>query len=357
MKKLHLIVVSLFIVVLGCTKTNNNGGTISTVAGNGTSGFSGDGGPVVSAEINSPQGIAIDKSGNIYFTDVGNFRIRKISSSGIITTIAGNGTSGFSGDGGPAIEAELGWPSEIALDKAGNIYFTDSYNNRIRKISFEGIITTIAGNGMANVSGDGGPALNAGLLSPQGITLDASGNIYFTNGGPSIRKISTSGIITTIAGTGEFGFSGDGGPATAALLTGPLALIFDDSGNLFFTDVERIRKISTTGIITTIAGIGTVGFSGDDGTATFAQLYNPNGIVPDGSGNIYFTDLGNNRIRKISSAGIITTIAGNGYGGFRGDGGPAISAELYGPGGITIDLFGNIYFSDFYNNRIRKISN
>jgi sugar lactone lactonase YvrE len=357
MKRLHLILISFFVVVLGCTKTNNISGTISTVAGSGTPGFSGDGGPVGSAEINSPQGIAIDELGNIYFTDVGNFRIRKISSSGIITTIAGNGTSGFSGDGGPAIEAELGWPSEIALDKAGNIYFTDYNNNRIRKISSEGIISTIAGSGIANVSGDGGPAINAGLLGPQGITLDASGNIYFTNGGPSIRKISTSGIITTIAGTGEFGFSGDGGQAIAAQLTGPLALIFDNSGNLYFTDEERIRKISSSGIITTIAGIGSVGFSGDGGTATLAQLYNPNGIVLDRSGNIYITDLGNNRIRKISSAGIITTFAGNGYGGFMGDGGPAISAELYGPGGITMDLSGNIYFTDFNNNRIRKISN
>lgn len=356
MKKLllFLLLILITIFLFSCTKTSNNSGKITTIVG-GDYGFAGDGGSVDFVKINSPTGITSDGSGNIYFTDVGNYRIRKISTAGVVTTVAGNGVSGFSGDGGPAIDAELGFPSEIALDKEGNIYFTDYNNNRIRKISTSGIITTVAGNGSTKETGDGGPAIAAGLLAPEGITLDASGNIFFTDGF-IIRKISASGTISAFAGNGTPGFSGDGGPATEALLMGPLALCLDAEGNMFFTDEERIRKISASGIITTVAGNGAVGFSGDGSQAISAEVYNPNGIAVDESENIYFTDLGNNRIRKISSSGIISTIAGNGSGGFSGDGGPATSAELYGPGGITLDPFG-IYFTDFDNNRIRKISN
>jgi sugar lactone lactonase YvrE len=361
MRKFSLLVFPFLIIVLvqGCKKTDitpSNEGIISTIAGNGMVGLSPDGIYATSAALNFPLCLAMDNSRNIYFTEPGNYMIKKISSSGIITSIAGNGVSGFGGDGGLAINAEIGYPSGVAVDASGNIYFSDYYNNRIRKISPSGIIYSIGGNGTAASNGDGGLATDAAIWGPQGIVLDPSGNIYFTDaGGPRIRKISSSGIISTFAGNGSFGFSGDGGPATDAELIGPLGLTFDQSGNMYFTDLDRIRKISASGIISTIAGNGSVGFRGDGGPAKSAVVYSPNGIAIDGSGNIYFTDLGNERIRKISSSGIITTIAGNGLSGFRGDHGPATSAELLGPVGIVVDESGNIYFTDCNNNRIRKI--
>jgi sugar lactone lactonase YvrE len=310
-----------------------------------------------STELYTPHGVAVDSSGNIYIADNGNNRVRKVSA-GIIITVAGNGTGLYSGDSGAATSAELYGPSGVAVDSSGNIYIADTYNERIRKVSTSGIITTVAGNGAATFSGDGGAATSAELHGPSGVAVDSSGNIYIADTyNERIRKVSTSGIITTVAGNGTGGYSGDGGAATSAELYYPSGVAVDSSGNIYIADRnnDRIREVSTSGIITTVAGNGTWGYSGDSGAATSAELYGPSGVAVDSSGNIFFVEDGNNRVRKVSASGIITTVAGNGTGGYSGDGGVATSAELYTPYGVAVDSSGNIYIADLNNNRIRKV--
>ena len=340
------------------------GQTITTIAGNGTQGFAGDGGPATSASL-TPAGVCVDGSGNIYIADDVNNRIRKVSPSGIISTIAGNGNYGFSGDGGPATSASLAQPLGVFVDGLGNIYIADTDNRRIRKVSPSGVITTIAGNGNAGFSGDGGPATSTSLYNPRGVFVDGSGNIYIADqGNYRIRRVSPSGTISTIAGTGTRGFSGDGGPATSADLYTPAGVCVDDLGNIYIAEagysINRIRKVSSSGIITTIAGIGTgsgiPGFSGDGGPATSADLYTPTGVFVDGPGNVYIADQSNSRIRKVSPSGTISTIAGNGTNGFSGDGGIATSASLSSPSGVFVDESGNIYIADLNNRRIRKVA-
>lgn len=336
-----------------------SGQVMFTVAGNGTAGYSGDGGTAISSRINRPTGVALDRAGNIYFADSKNNRIRKITTGGVITTIAGTGIAGFSGDGGLATAAQLHSPNGIAIDNAGDIYVTDDSSYRIRKITTTGIITTIAGNGIAGISGDGGLATSAQLSQPTGIVIDLGKNIYIS-GYSSIRKIDSLGIISTFAGGELSGFSGDGGFASSAKLNLGSYLFsgvaVDESGNKYIADSwnNRIRKVSSYGIITTIAGNGTVGFSGDGNDATLAQLNNPMGITTDTHGNIYFTDNGNNRIRKITATGIITTVAGDGSNTYIGDGRNATAVGLSSPAGIAVDAYGKIYFAD--NNVIRGIS-
>jgi uncharacterized protein (TIGR03437 family) len=487
-------------------------GIITTLAGNNTSGFSGDGGPATSAMISHPRGIAVDAGGNVYFNDSDNNRTRKVSSDGIITTVVGSGKAGspiggFSGDGGLATAATLNHPEGMALDGGGNLYIADSGNQRIRKVDNRGVITTVAGNGSYGVSGDGGQATAAMLESPNGVAIDGSGNLYIadyagirkvnpagiiatvvkapasavaidgsgnlyinsggsTGTGANVSKVSADGALIPLAGTGEPNFFGDGGPATAAGLSSPQAVAFDRSGNLYIADQSnalvrkvnragiistvagngsrlfsgdgglatsagvvpwgiafdtngnmyiadrtgRIRKVDTKGIITTVAGNGLgstfpsegkpatsvlltpngvavdafdilyiadgqyvrkigpdgilrnvagnynsgIGFSGDGGPATAAGL-SADGIALDVSGNIYIADAHNNRIRKVTTNGIITTLAGNGSTGFSGDGGPAALASLKGPYGLTVDQAGAVYFADSSNDRIRKV--
>jgi hypothetical protein len=338
-------------------------GIISTFAGNGTAGYTGDNGPATSAQVNIPVGVAFDSAGNLYIGDNANSCVRKVNAAtGTITTVAGNGTAGYSGDGGAATSAQLNGPEVVALDSAGNLYIAEYYNNRIRKVTAAtGIITTVAGNGTQNYSGDGGPATSAALWSPTGVAVDSAGNLYIADfGNHRIRKVAgATGIITTVAGNGTLGYSGDGGPATSAALADPTHVVLDSVGNLIIADPgnNRVRKVTVaTGIITTVAGNGTGAYSGDGGPATSAALQNPEYLTLDSADNLYIGDYLNNRVRKVTVAtGIITTIAGNGTGAYTGDGGGATSAALHYPSSIAFDNAGNLYVSDLGNNRIRKV--
>lgn len=331
---------------------------ITTIAGTGAFSYTGDGVPATTASLNYPRGVAADAAGNVYIADYSNARIRKVNTSGIISTIAGTGFFGFSGDGGPATDATLSNPSNVLVDAAGNVYFSDEGNYRVRKISTTGIITTIAG-GAPGSSGDGGPATASGIATPEGIVFDGSGNLYIAEfTGHRVRKVNTSGIISTIVGDGYAGFTGDGGPATAARLSSPWGLATDAAGNLYICDGSnhRIRKISTSGTITTVAGTGVAAFGGDGGAASLAKLSYPTGIAIDAIGDIYIGEYGNHRVRKINALGVITTVAGTGATTFAGDGGPATVANLYNPSGVAFDGSGNLYITDYIFQRVRKVA-
>jgi hypothetical protein len=332
-------------------------GIITTVAGNGGEGFSGDGAAATNAGL-GPTGVAVDGSGNLFIADAGNNRIRKVDINGIITTVAGNGTAGSSGDGTAATNAGLG-PTGVAVDGSGNLFIADSRNNRIRKVNTSGIITTLAGNGAAGSSGDGAAATNASLSYPFGLAVDASGNVFMADTQNNrIRKVNTSGIITTVAGSGAQGYSGDGGAATNASLAFPNGVTVDGAGNLFIADInnKRIRMVGANGIITTSAGNGTMFYYGDGGIATNAGLGWPTGVAVDGSGNLFIADYGNSRIRKVNTNGTITTVAGNGAWVYSGDGAAATNASLSSPRGVAVDASGNLLIADSFNERIRKVN-
>ncbi len=436
-------------------------GIISTIAGTGVPGYTGDRGPATQATLNSPFEVALDSSGNLYVADAGNNVIRKVNSSGIITTVAGTGVAGFDGDGGPAIAAKLNFPRSVLLDGRGNLFVNDARNRRVRRVDTSGVITTFAGNGNGGSSGDGGLATQAPIGNPRSLGLDASGNllissasrvrrvdasgIIFTLAGsgsgfngdgntatatqfssptgllldagsllladsgngrirsvdasgkvttiaggfvgdgnaaalaalnapedicidPSgnliiadtdhhrIRKVEPSGKISTLAGIGFAGYGGDGGAASSAKLNYPLGVACDAAGNVYISDDVFVRKVDRTGIIRTIAGNGEYGYTGDGGPATAAKLGTPGPMVVEGSGNVYMTDEDFCVIRKIDTAGVISTFAGNGQCDFRGDGGPATAASLDVPLGITVDASGNVYIADTYNHRVRKVS-
>jgi sugar lactone lactonase YvrE len=328
---------------------------VNTVAGNGIAGFSGDGGQAVNAELNNPNGIAVDAVGDIYFADTNNNRVREIGPTGSITTVAGSTSLGFSGDGGPATSAELNTPIGIALDSSGNLYIADSNNARIREVDRTGTITTVAGNGQVGFGGDGGPATSAKLFEPNGVAVDALGNIYIADGGNSrVRKVNAVGTITTVAGNGTASFAGDGGPATTASLWDPVKVAVDSTGNLYIADFQnyRIRKVDSSGIITTIAGDGSVGCTGDGGLATNAAIGNAK-MALDPQGNVYLT--GCSTVREVNTAGTITTVAGNGTSGYAGDGGQAGSAEFSYVGDLAVATNGTVYLSDANNSRIREL--
>jgi hypothetical protein len=361
-KTLKITFLLLALLVASNNATSQN---INTIAGIGTAGFSGDAGAAILAQLYGPQDVALDTFGNVYIADAENHRIRKITATtGVITTIAGTGTFGYSGDGGPATSAKFYSPIGIGLDRAGNIYVADVGNNCIRKITAStGLITTVAGTGTAGYSGDGSLATSARLYAPYDVAVDDSGNLFIADvSNNCIRKVKAStGVISTVAGTTSPGFSGDGGAATLAKLYQPFSVIVDGSGNLYIADASnnRIRKVTaSTGTITTIAGTGTAGYSGDGGAATAAKFNKPYSIGLDLSGNIYISDFGNHRVRKITiSTGIISTIAGTGVFGFSGDGGLAVSAQLYNPKGIYVDKVNNVFIADELNNRVRFICN
>ncbi len=310
-------------------------GIITTAAGGGTDRL-GDGGPATDATFSShPMRVTGDRSGSLFVADAHHARIRRIgTANNTIHTVAGSGIEGFSGDGGPAVEAMLASPHGTATDSRAGLYVADLKNDRIRKIDLStGAITTVAGNGEHGFSGDGGPAVEAMLASPIAVAVGSNGDLYIADHRNSrIRKVDLpTGIITTVAGNGEQGFSGDGGPGTEAAISLPRDVAPDVHGGLYVADGanSRIRKISRDGTVTTVAGNGEYGFSGDGGPATEAALALPYSIALDPEGSLYIIDTGNRRIRKVDlSTGIITTVAGNGQYGFTGDGGPATEAAL-----------------------------
>jgi sugar lactone lactonase YvrE len=278
-----------------------------------------------------------------------------VSGSDTITTIAGTGTAGFSGDGGPATLARLFFPDGVATDGQGNVYIADTHNGRVRKVSAE-TITTIAGTGEEGFSGDGGPAISARLFWPEAVAVDGQGNVYIADrNNHRVRGVSPGGTITTIAGTGAQGFSGDGGPATSAQLSYPSGIAVDGEGNVYIADRDnsRVRKVSA-GTIATFAGTGAEDFFGDGGPATSARLDSPGGVAVDGQGDVYIADTGNRRVRKVSG-GTITTFAGTGVLGSSGDGGPATSARLALPVGVAADAQGSVYIADTSKSRVRKV--
>ncbi len=331
-------------------------GTITTAAGTGEQGYSGDGGPATEAQLSSPIDVAVDGAGNLYIVEVGNRRVRKVDSTGTITTVAGTGEEGFSGDGGPATEAQLSSvPTDVAADGAGNLYIADQFNHRVRKVDSTGTITTVAGTGEEGFSGDGGPATEAQLSKPYSVAVDGAGNLYVAEqGNHRVRKVDSTGTITTIAGTGEQGFSGDGGPATEAQLSSPTDLAADGAGNLYVAEQSnhRVRKVDSTGTITTVAGTGEGGYSGDGGPATEAQLSDPVGVAVDGTGSLYIASF-HHRVRKVDSTGTITTVAGTGEQGYSGDGGPATEAQLFYSYGLAVDGADRLYIADLGNHRVR----
>jgi len=343
---------------------------VYTIAGDGVAGYSGDGGPAITADINGPRKAILDGAGDLYIADAGNNRIRKVpAGTGIITTIAGTGIAGWSGDNGPAASAQLNDPGGLALDSAGNLYIADTGNSRIRKIAAgTGIITTIAGTGIAGWSGDKGPAASAQLNNPASVAFDLAGNLYITDSeNDRIRKVAAgTGIISTVAGTGSPICNsgppiGDGGPATSAPICDPQGIAIDAAGNLYFADTfssNVIRKVTaSTGIITTVAGNGTLGYSGDGVPATSAELDFPYDVALDSANNLYIVEALSSTIRKVTASnGTISTIAGNGQiCSLFGDGSPAADAGFCYPTGISIDNSGNLYVADDYQ-RIRLVT-
>jgi len=339
------------------------GGIITTFAGTGTPGYNGDGVAATAADLYLPMEMATDAAGNVYVADYGNHRVRRVAAAtGVITTVAGTGVAGYSGDGGPATAAQLNNPSGVACDAAGNLFIADYYNHRVRRVdAATGIITTLAGTGTSGSAGNGGPAAAAELSSPYGVAVDASGNLFVGEQGTyRVRKVdAATGFITTFAGTGVSAYSGDGSPATAAAMKAPFAIEADAAGNLYIADLynERVRRVdAATGIITTVAGNGAVGAGPDGVPATESAMNYPIGLALDAAGNLLVSEYDNYRVRSVSAAtGIITTIAGAGTRGFSGDGGPATAAEFDSLYGLAVDAAGNLFVADMGNQRIRKV--
>ena len=336
-------------------------GDIHTVAGDGELLYRQDNVPATTTPIYLPQGVVADASGAFYIADTNNNRIRKVDTSGTITTVAGTGLAGYAGDGGPATAAQISLPSGITLDGAGNIYFADDGNNIIRRVDANtGIITTIVGVPMKQgYTGDGGAGTAAYLSSPRGIAFDATGNLYIADTGNNVvRKVNAStGIITTVAGNGTAGYSGDGAAATAAMLNTPWSMAFGPDGSLYIADLDNnmVRRVSTGGTISTVAGNGNRGFTGDGGPATAAALNDPAAVVVNPAGDLYIGDSGNNRVRRVDTTGKINTIIGTGAEAYGGDDGPAPNAAIYAPYALHYDQAGNLYLSDMLHNRIRWV--
>jgi uncharacterized protein (TIGR03437 family) len=357
LEKAYLLMkrLAIFILVscLGfCSLASGQTEIITTVAGTGAAGLSGDGGSATSAALNQPGGVALDASGDLFIADTTNNRIQEVSGA-IVTTVVGTG--------GLAASPALAQPSGVFVDGSGNLFIADTANHQIREVPAGGKVTTIAGGGSYGYYGDGGPATSATLYNPTGVFVDASGNVFVADTfNYVIREFTVGGNITTVAGNNALpaGYSGDNGPAISAQLNNPTGVFGDASGNIFIADSgnNRIRKFTVGGNITTIAGNGTEGFSGDGGPATAAKLYTPTGVFVDAYGNVFIADTTNNRVREFTVGGNITTVAGNGNNGFSGDNGLPTAASLSRPKGVAIDASGDIFIADTNNNRIREVS-
>ena len=321
-------------------------GVITRVAGTGTAGNSGDDGPATVAELNFPIGVAVTADGGFLITDRGNSVVREVSAAGVITRVAGTGTAGNSGDDGPAIDAQLAEPFGVAVTADGGFLITDPGNHVVREVSAAGVITRVAGTGTAGNSGDDGPAIDAELTFPGGVAVTADGGFLITDRGNSVvREVSAAGVITRVAGTGTRGNSGDDGPAIDAKLNSPRGVAVTADGGFLITDsgAHVVRKVAllAVGVITRVAGTGTAGNSGDDGPATEAELTSPFGVAVTADGGFLITDTGNNVVRKVSSAGVITRVAGTGTAGNSGDDGAATEAELTSPIGVAVTTGGS----------------
>ena len=348
----------LFIADQHRVREVNPAGTIYTAAGADYLFGIGDGGAATAAELYRPAGVALDGLGNLYIADTGTNRVRQVSSSGTILTFAGTGVAAPGGEASPAVSTSLMTPTAVAVDQSGNLLIVETGANRIRAVAADGAIRTNAGTGAAGLGPDSHPAVQTQLRAPQGVCLDRSGNLYIADTGNSRVLLAPSqGQVATAAGNGAPGAAGDGGPAPIAQLNQPTACALDSAGNLYIADTynHRIRKVDSTGNIATVAGTGIAGRSGDEGPATSAALNTPRAIAVDDNGNLYISDTGNNAIRQVTPDGVIHTIAGAGSEGFAGDGGPALSAWLDTPGGIVLDGSGDLFFADTNNNRLREL--
>jgi DNA-binding CsgD family transcriptional regulator/sugar lactone lactonase YvrE len=344
--------------------TPSTGPAIQTIAGTGAPASSADGASALSTSLDHPVAVAIDPSGALLFID-GN-RVRRVTAQGTIVTIAGAGDAGHSGDGGVATSARLDSPRALAVQSDGSIFIADTLNSRVRRVDPQGIITTVAGTGEPGFSGDDGQAVDARLNSPAGVAVGFGGRLLIADSGNNrIREISAAGVITTVAGTGDAGYLGDGGPATSAALDSPQGLVVDAEDSLFIADTlnDRIRKIDVDGLITTVAGNGVSGFAGDGQPATEAAIDLATGplssagqaIAVDGALDLFIADALNNRIRKVDVHGIISTVAGNGEAGYSGDQGAATAARLDRPLGVAVGPDGALYIADTDDNRIRRV--
>lgn len=340
------------------------GATITTIAGTGHRDFSADGHPATATDLSLPIAVAASSTGRVYFIDAN--RVRTITGAGTVRTIAGTGEAGYAGDGGPATQAELDAPQALALDSAGNLYIADARNNRVRRVDTAGVITTVAGTGEAGFSGDGGPPRRAQLNQPTGLAIGFNDRLYIADSGNDrVRLITTDGVLVTVAGTGDDGYAGDGGPATQALLRSPRGLAFDTEGNLYIVDAfnDRIRRVDVTGRIATVAGTGEEGYAGDGGAATAAQLrldlgavdVSGSAVAVDSRGDLYIADSADHRVRRVDTAGVITTVAGTGDAGFSGDGGDAASAHLQMPLSVAVTPDGALLIADTGNDRLREV--
>jgi uncharacterized protein (TIGR03437 family) len=328
---------------------------IVTIFAGGNPSAIGDGGSATNASLTEPTAVAFDSLGNLYIADYQDNRIRKVDSKGIITTVAGNGTADSTGDGGLAVNAAIHLPWGVAVDGQGNVYFSERIKNKVRRVDPTGIITTVAGTGVAGYSGDGGPANAAQIYNPFGLATDNAGNLYIADSvNKRIRMVSPDGLIHTVAGNGSPNSTGDGLLATAAAISTPTAVAVDNAGNIYITEANVIRKVNTAGIISTIAGSGGAGASGDGGPAINATLSAPQGVIVDYAGNVFIGDTSNNRVREVNTAGIITSLAGAQPGPVT-NGGKASSTSIAAEG-LAVDCQENVYVADSAHNLIIKIS-